>query len=86
MSRERQIWKPILSLAKYFGIINNIIPYAEAEMENKRLDDIATNKELHLLEALRQLLIAPNARFHCVYFDTFRHAIHMSPRTRCLRF
>jgi hypothetical protein len=57
--RERELWKPILVLAKYFGVLSIIKPYAERLIGIKVEEDVATTKELRLLEVLHQLVSEP---------------------------
>ncbi len=55
MSRERELWKPILSLASYFKLADKITPYV-VDVINEKLEIDSNNPEQKLLESLAGLV------------------------------
>jgi hypothetical protein len=55
MSRERELWKPILALAEYFNLTNKLVPYI-IEVINERKELECSAPEYKLLEALQRLV------------------------------
>jgi len=55
-ARELEIWKPILTLAEYFGIYDEIYELAMDKIKVKRYEDIMETKELVLLRTLLRMV------------------------------
>jgi hypothetical protein len=54
-SRERELWKPIFTLASYFGMLQQIREYAIEKMKEKQQQDLSTRESI-LLQALADLI------------------------------
>jgi len=54
-SREHELWKPILTLAKYFNVLKNVEPLVVETVEKKTQADLES-PELLLLKALAELV------------------------------
>ena len=57
-SRHWELWKPILTIAKYIDgeTYKKIIPFAEQKMREKIMEDVTTQGEFAVLDALKSLM------------------------------
>jgi len=55
-SRERELWKPILVLAQYFGIYQSVLEFAVRESKTKIEEETLEARETVVLQALEKLV------------------------------
>jgi len=56
VSRERELWKPILALASFFGVQDKIYSYALEQSKRKVAEDVMDSRETQLLKVLNRLV------------------------------
>jgi len=56
VSRERELWKPILVLAKYFGVYQRVLDFALKESKTKITEEVLEARENIVLQALAKIV------------------------------
>lgn len=61
MSRERELWKPILTLASYFGLVDKIVPYVISTIKKRKA--LEESSPIYVLLESLVLLVDENGNY-----------------------